>query len=59
LVAFSILNALFVTQCFYVPNFCLYCHISGISLSPEQWSVFRKNVPAIEEAIIKMELKLR
>ncbi|XP_075647017.1 retrovirus-related Pol polyprotein from transposon TNT 1-94 [Castanea sativa] len=31
----------------------------GISLSPEQWSVFRKNVPAIEDAVIKMELKLR
>ncbi|KAJ7962593.1 RNA polymerase II transcriptional coactivator KELP-like protein [Quillaja saponaria] len=31
----------------------------GISLSTEQWSSFRKSVPAIEEAIKKMETKLR
>ncbi|KAE7999352.1 hypothetical protein FH972_003792 [Carpinus fangiana] len=31
----------------------------GISLSTEQWSAFRKSVPAIEEAVSKMELKLR
>uniref|UniRef100_A0A2N9IN53 Uncharacterized protein n=1 Tax=Fagus sylvatica TaxID=28930 RepID=A0A2N9IN53_FAGSY len=31
----------------------------GITLSTEQWSAFRKSVPAIEDAVIKMELKLR
>ncbi|KAJ7951313.1 RNA polymerase II transcriptional coactivator KELP-like protein [Quillaja saponaria] len=31
----------------------------GISLSTEQWSAFRMSVPAIEEAIKKMEAKLR
>ncbi|KAL0312432.1 UNVERIFIED_CONTAM: RNA polymerase II transcriptional coactivator KELP [Sesamum radiatum] len=33
-----------------------YClDITGISLTPEQWASFRKNVPAIEKAIKKME----
>ncbi|XP_028770270.1 uncharacterized protein LOC114727722 [Neltuma alba] len=31
----------------------------GISLPTEQWSAFKKSVPAIEEAITKMEAKLR
>ncbi|XP_057996913.1 uncharacterized protein LOC110653492 isoform X2 [Hevea brasiliensis] len=31
----------------------------GISLTPEQWSAFRKSVPLIEEAIIKMTSNLR
>ncbi|RDX91978.1 RNA polymerase II transcriptional coactivator KELP, partial [Mucuna pruriens] len=31
----------------------------GISLSSEQWSTFKKSVPAIEEAITKMEGRLR
>ncbi|OIW13587.1 hypothetical protein TanjilG_25686 [Lupinus angustifolius] len=30
----------------------------GISLSTEQWSAFKKSVPAIEEAIAKMERKM-
>ncbi|XP_054781485.1 RNA polymerase II transcriptional coactivator KELP-like isoform X4 [Prosopis cineraria] len=30
----------------------------GISLSTDQWSVFKKSVPAIEEAITKMEAKM-
>ncbi|CBI34506.3 unnamed protein product, partial [Vitis vinifera] len=30
----------------------------GISLTAEQWSAFKKNVPAIEEAIQKMESRL-
>ncbi|KAK4268889.1 hypothetical protein QN277_022117 [Acacia crassicarpa] len=30
----------------------------GISLQSEQWSVFKKSVPAIEEAIAKMEAKM-
>ncbi|KAK9743172.1 hypothetical protein RND81_03G222000 [Saponaria officinalis] len=30
-----------------------------ISLSPDQWSTFRKNIPAIEEAITKIESRLR
>ncbi|KAI9073224.1 hypothetical protein K1719_044833 [Acacia pycnantha] len=30
----------------------------GISLPSEQWSAFKKNVPAIEEAIAKMEAKM-
>ncbi|KAF8380032.1 hypothetical protein HHK36_027502 [Tetracentron sinense] len=32
---------------------------TGISLTAEQWSAFRNNVPAIEEAIRKMESRLR
>jgi hypothetical protein len=40
-------------------HYRLYCCVSGISLSTEQWSAFRKSVPAIEEAVSKMELKLR
>ncbi|WCJ22430.1 zinc knuckle (CCHC-type) family protein [Euphorbia peplus] len=31
----------------------------GINLSEEQWSTFRKSVPSIEEAIAKMQSKLR
>lgn len=31
----------------------------GISLSSEQWSTFKKSVPAIEEAIKKMEGRIR
>ncbi|PON36485.1 RNA polymerase II transcriptional coactivator KELP [Parasponia andersonii] len=31
----------------------------GISLSAEQWSAFKKSVPAIEEVIRKMDSKLR
>ncbi|MED6125295.1 hypothetical protein PIB30_118820 [Stylosanthes scabra] len=31
----------------------------GISLSSEQWSTFKKSVPAIEEAIAKMEGKMK
>ncbi|KAL1350362.1 hypothetical protein HN51_014453 [Arachis hypogaea] len=31
----------------------------GISLSSEQWSTFKKNVPAIEEAITKLEGKMK
>ncbi|XP_004298922.1 PREDICTED: RNA polymerase II transcriptional coactivator KELP [Fragaria vesca subsp. vesca] len=30
----------------------------GISLTEEQWSVFKKNVPAIEKAIQKMESRI-
>ncbi|KAB2632931.1 RNA polymerase II transcriptional coactivator KELP-like [Pyrus ussuriensis x Pyrus communis] len=30
----------------------------GISLTEEQWSVFKKNVPAIEKAISKMESRI-
>ncbi|GMH22635.1 hypothetical protein Nepgr_024478 [Nepenthes gracilis] len=30
----------------------------GISLTAEQWSAFKKNVPAIEKAIRKMEARL-
>ncbi|XP_057966806.1 RNA polymerase II transcriptional coactivator KELP [Malania oleifera] len=30
----------------------------GISLTAEQWTTFKKNVPAIEEAIRKMEARL-
>ncbi|KAI7990061.1 RNA polymerase II transcriptional coactivator KELP [Camellia lanceoleosa] len=30
----------------------------GISLTAEQWSIFKKNVPAIEKAIQKMESRL-
>jgi len=33
--------------------------ILGISLPSEQWSIFKKSVPAIEEAIIKMEGRIR
>uniref|UniRef100_A0A5B7AER8 CCHC-type domain-containing protein n=1 Tax=Davidia involucrata TaxID=16924 RepID=A0A5B7AER8_DAVIN len=32
---------------------------SGISLTTEQWSAFRKSVPAIEEAIMKMESRMK
>ncbi|XP_031263390.1 uncharacterized protein LOC116121570 [Pistacia vera] len=31
----------------------------GISLTSEQWVAFRKSVPAIEEAVMKMQSKLR
>ncbi|KAJ9171517.1 hypothetical protein P3X46_014875 [Hevea brasiliensis] len=31
---------------------------SGISLTAEQWSAFRKSIPLIEEAIIRMKSKL-
>jgi len=31
---------------------------SGISLTEEQWSTFKKNVPAIEKAIKKMESQM-
>ncbi|KDP28479.1 hypothetical protein JCGZ_14250 [Jatropha curcas] len=31
----------------------------GICLTAEQWSVFRKSVPLIEDAIVKMQSKLR
>ncbi|KAM5572101.1 RNA polymerase II transcriptional coactivator KELP [Rosa sericea] len=30
----------------------------GISLTEEQWSVFKKNIPAIEKAIQKMESRI-
>ncbi|GAV57803.1 LOW QUALITY PROTEIN: PC4 domain-containing protein/UBN2_2 domain-containing protein, partial [Cephalotus follicularis] len=31
----------------------------GISLTTEQWSAFKKSIPAIEEAVMKMQSKLR
>lgn len=31
---------------------------SGISLTEEQWSVFKKNVPAIEKAIKNMQSQI-
>ncbi|KNA18153.1 hypothetical protein SOVF_073340 isoform A [Spinacia oleracea] len=31
----------------------------GISLYPDQWSIFKKSIPAIEEAITKVESRLR
>ncbi|CAN6808820.1 unnamed protein product [Brassica oleracea] len=30
----------------------------GISLTDEQWSTFKKNIPAIEDAVKKMELRI-
>ncbi|KAF7844102.1 RNA polymerase II transcriptional coactivator KELP [Senna tora] len=57
--------------CFYVlaPLFSLFlvptsfsqaeAAVPGISLPTEQWSSFKKSVPAIEEAIAKMEAKMR
>jgi hypothetical protein len=32
--------------------------LSGISLTEEQWSAFKKNIPAIEKAITKMESRI-
>ncbi|KAL2345909.1 hypothetical protein Fmac_007194 [Flemingia macrophylla] len=40
---------------FYMKDGKLLPGFKGISLSSEQWSTFKKNVPAIEEAITKME----
>ena len=31
---------------------------AGISLTDEQWSTFKKNIPAIEDAVKKMELRI-
>ena len=31
----------------------------GISLARDQWGNFRKSVPAIEEAVKKMQAKIR
>ncbi|XP_027350365.1 uncharacterized protein LOC113861618 [Abrus precatorius] len=36
-----------------------YPGYKGISLSTTQWSIFKKSVPAVEEAIKKMERRLR
>ncbi|XP_023539029.1 uncharacterized protein LOC111799782 [Cucurbita pepo subsp. pepo] len=33
--------------------------IKGISLTTEQWSAFRSNIPAIEEAILQMKRKIQ
>ncbi|KAK7332736.1 hypothetical protein VNO80_29491 [Phaseolus coccineus] len=44
---------------FYMKDGKLLPGSKGISLPSEQWSIFKKSVPAIEEAIIKMEGRIR
>lgn len=44
---------------FYVKDGKLLPGSKGISLSSEQWSTFKKSVPDIEEAITKMEGRIR
>ncbi|KAL5156237.1 RNA polymerase II transcriptional coactivator KELP [Glycine soja] len=44
---------------FYMKDGKLLPGSKGISLSSEQWSTFKKSVPAIEEAIKKMEGRIR
>ncbi|KAK7397441.1 hypothetical protein VNO78_18613 [Psophocarpus tetragonolobus] len=44
---------------FYMRDGKLLPSRKGISLSSEQWSTFKKSVPAIEEAITKMEERIR
>lgn len=52
-VSFCIFNA------FVLIVICIDVILSGISLPTEQWATFKKSVPAIEEAVKKMESKIR
>ncbi|WVY92369.1 hypothetical protein V8G54_031457 [Vigna mungo] len=44
---------------FYMKDGKLLPGCKGISLPSEQWSIFKESVPAIEEAILKMEGRMR
>ncbi|KOM52976.1 hypothetical protein LR48_Vigan09g163500 [Vigna angularis] len=44
---------------FYMKDGKLLPGCKGISLPSEQWSIFKESVPAIEEAILKMEGRIR